>query len=251
MSTEFGVWVAAFFTIGIASFLYKDNPLYKFCESVFVGISAGYWAVSLFWENLIAKMFDSVGISYMFGFWSEKGALQRLFAGTWDWNILHVLAGILGIMMLMRLFPKIGWIARWPLSVIVGSTAGLWMITYFQSNFLSQLQKTVIPLFDTAKINGLSEIGVTMAEQGRAIPLDNYFAAYLGNLVLIFGTLTGLVYFYFSKEHKGVFGKTAKIGIYFLMITFGASFGYTVMSRMSLLIGRLYFLFSTWLGFVN
>jgi hypothetical protein len=77
------------------------------------------------------------------------------------------------------------------------------------------LQKTVIPLFDTGKISELSQIGVTMAEQGRAIPLDNYFAAYLGNLVLIFGTLTGLVYFYFSKEHKGVFGRTAKIGIYF------------------------------------
>ena len=97
----------------------------------------------------------------------------------------------------------------------------------------------------------LSQIGADLAEQGRAIPLDNYFAAYLGNLVLIFGTLTGLVYFYFSKEHKGIFGRTAKVGIYFLMITFGASFGYTVMSRMSLLIGRLYFLFSTWLGFVN
>jgi hypothetical protein len=84
MSTEIGVWVAAFFTIGIASFLYKDNPLYKFCESVFVGISAGYWAVSLFWENLIAKMFDSVGISYMFDFWSEKGALQDIFSGAWN-----------------------------------------------------------------------------------------------------------------------------------------------------------------------
>jgi hypothetical protein len=154
-------------------------------------------------------------------------------------------------MMLLRLFPKIGWIARWPLSVIVGSTAGLWMITYFQSNFLSQLQKTVVPLFDLSRIHELSEIGATMAERGRVIPFDTYFAAYLGNLVLIFGTLTGLIYFYFSKEHKGVFGKTAKIGIYFLMITFGASFGYTVMSRMSLLIGRLYFLFSTWLGFVN
>lgn len=251
MSSEFGVWLAAFFTIGIASFLYKDNPLYKFCESVFVGISAGYWAVALFWENLIAKMFDSLGISYFFGFWPEKGALQDIFSGVWNWNILHILAGILGIMMLLRLFPKIGWIARWPLSVIVGSTAGLWMITYFQSNFLSQLQKTVVPLFDIARINELSEIGAGMAQQGRAIPFDIYFAAYLGNLVLIFGTLTGLVYFYFSKEHKGVFGKTAKVGIYFLMITFGASFGYTVMSRMSLLIGRLYFLFSTWLGFVN
>jgi len=28
------------------------------------------------------------------------------------------------------------------------------------------------------------------------------------------------------------------VGVYFLMISFGASFGYTVMARMSLLIGR-------------
>ncbi len=154
-------------------------------------------------------------------------------------------------MMLLRLFPKIGWISRWPLSVIVGSTAGLWMITYFQSNFLSQLQKTVIPLFDLGRIRDLSEIGERMAEQGRSIPFDVYFAAYLGNLVLVIGTLTGLIYFYFSKEHKGAMGGAARIGIYFLMITFGASFGYTVMSRMSLLIGRLYFLFGDWLGLVQ
>ncbi len=81
--------------------------------------------------------------------------------------------------------------------------------------------------------------------------MDVLFAAYLGNLVLIVGTLTGLVYFYFSKEHKGVLGGAAKIGIYFLMITFGACFGYTVMSRMSLLIGRLYFLFGDWLGLLS
>jgi hypothetical protein len=144
----------------------------------------------------------------------------------------------------MRLIPSIGWISRWPLSVIVGSTAGLWMVTYFQSNFLSQLQKTVIPLFDMNRISALSTM------QGP-IPFDTYFAAYLGNLVLVIGTLTGLIYFYFSKEHKGALGGAAKIGIYFLMITFGASFGYTVMSRMSLLIGRLYFLFGDWLGLVQ
>jgi hypothetical protein len=33
-------------------------------------------------------------------------------------------------------------------------------------------------------------------------------------------------------------GKISKIGIYFLMIKFGASFGFAVMGRISLLIGR-------------
>jgi hypothetical protein len=244
ISTNVGYWIAAFFTVGIASFLYKDNPFYKFCESVFVGISAGYWFVMLYFENLLPKLFDSLGISYMFGFWDEKGAIHDILSGRWNIDILHILALVLGIMMLMRLIPNIGWISRWPLSVIVGSTAGLWMVTYFQSNFLSQLQKTVIPLFNMNRINAL-------ATMEGSIPFDAYFAAYLGNLVLVVGTLTGLIYFYFSKEHKGVLGGAAKVGIYFLMITFGASFGYTVMSRMSLLIGRLYFLFGDWLGLVQ
>ena len=56
--------------------------------------------------------------------------------------------------------------------------------------------------------------------------------------MILVGTITGLLYFYFSKEHKGVLGKISKVGIYFLMISFGASFGFAVMGRISLLIGR-------------
>ena len=39
----------------------------------------------------------------------------------------------------------------------------------------------------------------------------------------------------------------ARAGIYLLMISFGASFGYTVMGRLSLLIGRVRFLLFDWL----
>jgi hypothetical protein len=35
------------------------------------------------------------------------------------------------------------------------------------------------------------------------------------------------------------------------MLTFGASFGYTVMGRISLLVGRLTFLFHDWLGLIS
>lgn len=242
MSTGIGVWIAAFLTLGIMSFLYEDNPVYKFCEALFVGISAGYWFVSLYYQNLLPKLFDNLGVTKMLGFTDENGAIQNILAGHMDERIWYIFAGILGIMMILRLFPNIGWISRWPLAVVVGTTSGLYMITYFQSNFLSQLQKTIIPLVDLGRIAALSATGGT---------LDQYFAAYLGNLVIILGTFAGLIYFYFSKEHRGAFGGAAKVGIYFLMITFGASFGYTVMSRMSLLIGRLYFLLSDWLGLVR
>ena len=46
----FGLWMAVFFTFSIFSFLYKDNPFYKFGEQVFVGLSAAYWLVYLFYS---------------------------------------------------------------------------------------------------------------------------------------------------------------------------------------------------------
>lgn len=206
MSWEiFGVWVAALLTLGIISFLYKDNVFYKVSEAIFVGASAGYWFAVYFWDMMYKKFLE-----------------QTVFAADplyYPW-----FGFVLGILMLARLFDKIGWIARWPLAFIVGATAGLYMMMYFVSNAMQQVSATIVPLFG-----------------GGA-------GLFINNLIIIVGVCSGLVYFFFSKEHKGLFGVTAKVGIWFLMATFGASFGYTVMSRMSLMLGRLDFLFDRWLG---
>ncbi len=210
---HFALWLAAFLTLGIISFLYKDNPWYKLSEAIFVGVSAGYWVVILFWDNFYGK------------FWENKGEDPTLYIGA-----------ILGLLMIMRLVPKIGWISRWPLAFIVGATGGLWLMNYFSSNIMVQVQATIMPLLST----GFGSDG-----------FDASFGQIIGNLVIFVGTFTGLVYFFFSKEHTGAFGKTARVGIFFIMITFGASFGYTVMSRMSLLIGRIDFLLGDWLGLIK
>ena len=57
---HFALWVAAFLTLGIVSFLYKDNVWYKISEAIFVGISAGYWFVTLFWDNIYGKFWIGV-----------------------------------------------------------------------------------------------------------------------------------------------------------------------------------------------
>ena len=51
-----------------------------------------------------------------------------------------------------------------------------------------------------------------------------------------------MIYFFFSKEHTGLFGGFAKVGIWVLMVGFGASFGFTVMARISLFVNRISFL---------
>jgi len=222
------IQVGALLTFGIVSFLYKDNPFYKLCESIFVGLSAGYWFVVLFWENLVPKLYDNL-----------KHALAEPTTATGSLSIewLYLFALLLGILMLLRLVPKLGWLSRWPLSFVVGATAGLYFITYLQSNALRQLQATLVPILNFTDM---------ASGKGPTSTLNAFFKQYLGNAVILVGTVSGLFYFYFSKEHKGWFGRSARVGIYFLMITFGASFGYTVMSRMSLLIGRIDFLISDW-----
>ena len=201
-----GIWIAALLTLGIFSFLYKDNPFYKFCESLFVGVSAGYWFVTTFWQVFMPKLADN------------------LVAG----RFYYIIGAIFGVMMLLRLLPKIGWISRWSLALVVGTTAGLYFTRYLVSNGMIQVQNTIIPLY-----------------------VKGNPAQTIGNLVIVVGTFSGLIYFFFSKEHKGVFGGLAKLGIWFLMLSFGASFGYTVMSRMSLLIGRMDYLLGTWLGLIR
>jgi hypothetical protein len=62
--------------------------------------------------------------------------------------------------------------------------------------------------------------------------------ASLNTLLILVGVVSVLFYFFFSIEHTGSARRLARVGIYFLMISFGAAFGYTVMARMSLLIGR-------------
>ena len=78
---------------------------------------------------------------------------------------------------------------------------------------------------------------VLVQMRGAMVPIQDI------NAFLVFvGTITILLYFYFSKAHTGAYGKVVRIGIWYMMVGFGASFGYTVMARISLLIGRIQFL---------
>lgn len=210
-----GIWIGAILTLGIFSFLYKDNPFYKFSEALFVGISAGYWFVVTFWQYFVPKFWDNLALAYS----------ELLTKGRVDYHWIYLLGGFFGVLMLLRLVPKIGWLSRWSLAFIVGTTAGLQFTRYLESNGIRQVVGTISPLLVSGDMN-----------------------ATIGNIVIVVGTFCGLIYFFFSKEHKGAFGGAARVGVWFIMITFGAFFGYTVMSRMSLLIGRMDYLFGIWLG---
>ena len=225
-----GMWIAAFLSLFILSFLYDDNPFYKIAEHLFVGVSAAYYIVYNTWNALVkyllAKLWPSAARTLV-----PQLQEQDVGIGEWLW---YFLALVMGIMLLWRLAPKGGWISRWPLAVLVGWAAGMNLTRYLVSDFTKQVQTTLIPL-------------VVLEPGGGSIA----WYETLSNITLVGGVLCGLIYFFFSVEHKGFFGKASKLGIWILMITFGAAFGYTVMGRVALLVGRMEFIFVDWMHIVT
>lgn len=190
MFEVFSNWVAAFLTLCIFSFLYKDNPFYRFAEYLFVGVTAGY-GIPLVWEQAF--------IPYVY----VPILLQHKF--------ILLIPSIIGILYIFTFNRKLNWLSRYPIA------------------FGMALTGMSVPLSMHAS--------VLVQMHGAMIPIENF------NIFLVFiGTLTILLYFYFSKAHTGLYGKITGVGIWFMMIGFGASFGYTVMARISLLIGRIQFI---------
>ena len=234
-----GAWLVVLLTLCIFSFLYKDNPFYKAAEHLYVGVSAGYVAVISFWQQVQPNMFgrlwpSRVGVDDGSIFTSVWYAIYEIFNfistgfGVLDRSIfpeggikgfdeirfIYLIPFILGIFMILRLVPKLGWLARWAIAYIVGMAAGLRFYGFLNSDILMQIKAS-------------------------AIDFTSDWGTIVNALILFIGTLTGLIYFFYSTEHKGVVGRLSRIGIYFLMIKFGASFGFAVMGRISLLIGRI------------
>ncbi len=210
LGSHLTIWIEAFVTLALFSFLYKDNPIYKFIEHVFAGLSAGYYAGLIGQSVIYPQLLDP---------------LYSDFGGNW---ILLIPFGF-GMMMLTRLtpigpIPDLSWMSRWGLAITIGSTAGIFLI--------SQLHGLVMP-----------QTLDTFASFGRAGNTVEFAMA----ILTLVGVISTLVYFYFSKEHVGVIGRVAKVGIWFIMVAFGAQFGYTVMGRVSLLIGRMTFLIDKWI----
>lgn len=199
--------VAAFLTLSIFSFLYKDNPFYKFAEHLLVGVSAGYWVLILYYTAFVPKV------------------LQTIQAGQW-WYIFPT---ILGLLMWTRLVRGWTWISRYPLAIYIGVTSGVAITLEMKAKVIEQLYGSIDLVTQMHSVNASTALTIN-------------------NLIILIGVFTALVYFFFSKEHKGVTGFMAQIGIAVLMIGFGASFGFTVMARVSLLIQRLQFLMYDWLG---
>ena len=206
-ATVLGAWVATGLTLCIFTFLYKDNPLFKLAEHLYVGVSVGY---------TIVKAYDTVIVHLIVKPIFEQG----------EYALFIPVA--IGMLMLTRYVPKAAWLSRYAFAFIVGVGSGLAIPRTISSFILRQIEDTVRPLLSLAGGDGVT-FSMNLLNPASSINV----------IIILIGVISVLFYFFFSIEHSGPGKVVAKTGVMFLMIAFGAAFGYTVMARMSLLIGRL------------
>jgi len=186
----------------------------------------------LYRDNPIYKAAESLLIGVSIGYvlvitWTNT-LMALLFQPLFKENQFSLaIPFVLGLLMLGRFHGKTSSLSRIPIAVMIGSGAGVAIPAMLYARTLKQMSASVYPII--AESGGLNISGI----------------------VVIIGLICSLLYFYFSREHKGLFGKVANIGTYFLMIFFGTTFGYTVMSRMSTLIGRMEFLLTDFFHLTN
>ncbi len=197
MSKDISVWLSAFCILSIYSYLYKENPVFRFAEHMYVGLAGGY---------AVAVAFDNV----------KTSALIPLFKGEY----LLILPVMIGCLVFTRLSVRYSWLARYPVAIMVGIGTGLSLRGIPSSQILTQVRASLLPVTS------------------------------INNILLVLGIVGTLVYFLFTKEHKGAVGVMARIGKPFLMVSFGCIFAATIFDNISMLVGTFYKIFYDLLGFV-
>jgi hypothetical protein len=196
------VWTAVFFTLGIYSILYRENPWYRVAESVYLGVAVGYGV--------------SVDLLYIRNQWS----------GQWSSNmgmiLMFAIVIIIGLLWYGRFNKTTFFLYRWPLAIVVGTGIGLALRTVIDAQFLQQIVAQAKTPFFVA-----GNMGAT---------INNILVQIMVPSVLLYFWFTGTI------RESAPMKIVEKIARYTMMAGFGSAYGYTVLTRYSLFIGRSQFL---------
>jgi hypothetical protein len=140
-----------------------------------------------------------------------------------DGKYIFVVPVLIGLMIYFMYVPKLSWLTRYPLGITVGYNAGL-ILAYQPTTFIKQMQATFIRFY------GAPTLGMN-----------------INNVLLFLGVVCTLMYFFFTiKRDSPLMRYGSTVGRVTILIALGAAFGNTVLTRLSLLMGRLSFLLGDW-----
>lgn len=206
-------------TLAIFSFLYRENPVYRFFEHFYIGIATAYGIMAtvrdFLWPRVLQPMMGLNRPLFPDGTYAEP--YQQL-------QLIYILPMAFGLLYYTILSRRWSWVAQLVIGFSFGVSAGL----SFKGIFVEltpQLTKSFRPLY-----------------------IPDAWGQTISNWVFLFTLVTAMSYFFFTfrRQAGGVVERTSVAGRWMLMGCFGAFFGSTITARMALLVERLEFLIHDW-----
>jgi hypothetical protein len=194
-----GLAVGVLFTFLIFTYLLGDNFLYRFALYLLVGMLLGY----------------TFGVVFLFG----REVVHRLAGGEYA----LVIPLILGILLLIKGFPKYAYIGNFPVAFLIGVGAAVALSGALLGTLIPQIGATGHALSDSSRL-----------PQG---------------LVVVFGTVCTLLAFDFTLTARkrprlveAAAGFIKLVGRVFLIFAFGVVFAGALTASLSIFIGRVQYI---------
>ncbi|MEX0974775.1 MAG: hypothetical protein WD024_05435 [Bacillota bacterium] len=129
MSTDLKIWLGALMSLGMYSYLYKENPVFRVCEHVYLGLSLAHLAV-MGWTNI-----------------RDLGVKPLL-----EGKAVLAVPMVLGLLLFSRYLPKVSWLSRYSLAYLVGVASAVTITGVIDAGIISQVRGAIAPVkdFDSA-----------------------------------------------------------------------------------------------------
>lgn len=226
-----GAWVGAICVIAIFSFIYRENAFYRTFEHILLGVSIGFGTALI----LRQVLYEQWAVPMVKGF---QGILVGPMTKDSIWDACLVFAGVFGLLWYFQYSKKYLWLSRITIGVMAGAAAGLGI-----KRVIIQDVPQITSTFKNIMIR--PELAPHLSEAAR-------WAASAKSFLFLIIVCCVLYYFFFSFRRDTPLSKApAKMGRFFLMISFGAFFGNTFMTRVVILINRVQFLLHEWLRVIQ
>ncbi len=204
----FGSLVGSLCVIMILSLLWRENKAYRFGEHLLLGLSVGYATVAIWFEYLKPKWLMPL----------MDGIAARDFSAI----AIGIVVFMLGLCWYGGYFKKTEWLMRLVVGIVIGAGAG----QVIRLQFTQQM-----PVLTSSFRSPI------MVQNGGVSWWES-----LNNIVFLTALISVLFFFFFTIDHRHAFPRVAaRVGRFWLMVGFGAFFGNTLMTRLSALIERVWY----------
>lgn len=195
-------------TLMVLSYLIGDSPLFRIATYLFVGVSAGYIAVVVWYQVIVPYL------------------VMPWFTTTWPAAGLLFIPLFLFVLMLMKISPRLSWLGGPAVGYVVGVGAAVAVGGAILGTLLPQILSAAEPF-----------------DMNAPSPLESMF----NGALLLLGTITTLAYFHFgarrttdgSVKRNALVNMLAWVGQIFVAVTFGVLFAGVYAAALTALIERI------------